>query len=193
MRKIELLHDVLIKVPEVVKKESNGLLNIIAVDEVANTIRFGEVLDTPFKCVLQKGDIIYFHHNIVARRKSMDGSGVFTGSYEIDRSEGLYHCPLTEIFGYERDGIFKALDPFCFVKPIKNINNKEDNGLIVVDKNKEIPYIGILKHSNEKLRAMGLNDGAKVVFGEWSMYEYPIKGEKLYRMRDKKIIGTWDE
>lgn len=189
---IDPAHDLLVKTNGAVNDKSpNGLYNYIMPDEIKNTIRCGEVLSTPpgHEGDVKVGDIIHFHHNITAPSLAMDGSGEVFGSFEIDRTKGLYHCPMTAIFAREREGVIKTVGPYCFVKPIVNEHLKENGGIFSVDKNKEIPYVGILKYSNDHLRSIGLDDGAMIAFAEWTMYEYPINGEKLYRMTGNKIIG----
>ncbi len=189
---IEPAHDFLIKTKGAVnEKKANGLYNYIMPDEIRNTIRCGEVLLLPpkYEGEVKIGDIIHFHHNITAPAYAMDNSGEVLGSFEIDRTKGLYHCPETEIFAYERDEVVKAYGPYCFVKPVQNDHVKEKKGLFIIDKNKEVPYVGILKYGNEHLKSIGLKDGAIIAFAEWTMYEFPIHGEKLYRMTSDKIIG----
>lgn len=192
--KIKLFHDLLIHVPDAYERERDGVHNHISIDNIKNVVRFGKVLSVPHGCdEIKEGDTVYVHHNITRRKMSMDGENTVLGTFEIDRTKGLYSCPLAEVFCYERDGVIHALSPYCFVKPIKNEAIKKIDGIHVVDKKKERPYIGILKYANKDLRSKGLKNGDKVVFAEWSMYEYPINGEKLYRMRTHKILGVWDE
>ncbi|MFA8451750.1 MAG: hypothetical protein ACEPOW_13735 [Bacteroidales bacterium] len=189
---IEPAHDILVQTKGAVyDKSTNGLYNYIMPDEIKNTIRCGKVLYLPpgYDGDVIIGDIIHFHHNITAPSYSMDNSGEVLGSFEIDRTKGLYHCPATEVFAFERDGVVKSTNNYCFIKPVQNDHVKEKGGLFTVDKNKEIPYVGILKHGNEHLKSIGLEDGAVVAFAEWTMYEFPIHGEKLYRMTSDKIIG----
>lgn len=195
-RKIKLLFDVLVHVPDMYKRtERAGNTDIhlvVGLNDISKTVRYGEVISTPvmFDTILKEGDIIYFHHNIVRRATAMDGQRMH-GLYEINRQEGLYNCPLEEIYGIERDGKFMSLDPFCFIKPIKNDVLKKEGKILTVDQYTEKPNIGIIKYGNKQLEKLGFKEGDKVVFKVDSEYEFTVYGEKLYRMNTKKILSHW--
>ena len=188
---IELLHEILVHVPDVFVREKGRVLINNDVNPIKNTVRFGEVLSVPEFCKeIKEGDIIYFHHNIVLRKKNMEGEAM-QGSYEIDRIKGLYSCPVDQVYGYKRDGVFRALSPHCFVKPVKNETVTKKGKIYTVDKHTEKPYLGVLRYGNKELSDLEINDGDNVVFAEWSMYEFHIDNEKLYKMKSNKIIGRW--
>lgn len=196
MQEIKLLHDVLIHVPEVMQttKENSEVLIAKEFNNPLNIVRYGTVISTPvlYDTILHPGDIVFFHHNIVRRSMAMDRT-IMHNPYEVDRAKGLYNCPPEEIFGIERNGTFTALDPFCFIKPIKNETITKKSGIFMVSGDIEKPNLGIIRYGNEHLKSLGLNDGDKVVFKVDSEYEFHVYGEKLYRMKSNKILGIWNE
>ena len=195
-REIKLLFDVLVHVPDMYDRSErvgNKEIHFITeMNDISKTIRYGEVLSTPeyFNTNLQKGDIIYFHHNIVRRTSNNEGEYMH-GPFEVDRMRGLYNCPLEEIYGVERNGVFMTLDPFCFIKPVQNRIVKNEGKILTVEQFTEKPNIGIIRYGNSQLRDLGFNEGDQVVFKVDSEYEFKVYGEKLYRMNTNKILSHW--
>jgi len=196
-KEIVLLQEVLIHVPDMYvrgKEVGDTMIHfVMCFNDIDKTIRYGTVVSKPdlYDTVLEVGDIVYFHHNIVKRKKSMDGKDMH-GTYEINRQEGLYGCPLDQIYGIQRGDEFFCLEPFCFVKPVKNEIVQKKGEVLTVNQYTEKPNLGTIKYGNKELAAKGYNEGDNVVFKNDAEYEFKIKGEKLYRMRTRQIIGTWD-
>lgn len=192
--RLKPIKEALIQVHDILHRKQNGVFLYSDVGNIENTVRYGKIIEVPmlYNTILKKGDVVYFHHNIVRRTYAMNHT-MHHGYYEIDRSKGLFLCPLSEIFAIERNGKIEALDPYCFVKPVKAETVKKKNGVYVVDGNVEIPFLGVLKYGNKDLKNKGILEGDKVIFREWSMYEFKINGEKLYRMKSKRILGQWNE
>ena len=140
--------------------------------------RVGIVVGVPSKeCGgVQPGDEVIVHHNVFRRFYDVRGNEKNSRSYF---SEDLYFCAPDQLFMYKRDGVWKALDGFCFVKPI------ESNDMWAVDK--ERPLIGVLKMLGDDLEALGLKRGAVVGFTPRSEYEFVVEGERLYRVRSVNI------
>lgn len=140
--------------------------------------RVGVVVGVPSKeCGgVQPGDEVIVHHNVFRRFYDVRGNEKNSRSYF---SEDLYFCAPDQLFMYKRDGVWKALDGFCFVKPI------ESNDMWAVDK--ERPLIGVLKMLGDDLEALGLKRGAVVGFTPRSEYEFVVEGERLYRVRSVNI------
>jgi hypothetical protein len=185
---MKAIKDAIIYVPEAYsEKKKIGDKEIFLTNQfcaIANTVRYGEVIEPPVMLnnKLKKGDIVYFHHNIIRRSYTPNGKQI-NGMFEIDSSQGLYRCPLTSIYAYERDGELKAVDPFCYVKPIKRIERK------VLRNEEEEAQRGIIKYSNDSLRAQGVKEGDEIIFDNDAEYEFRINGEKLYRMKTDWIIA----
>ena len=195
-REIKLLFDVLVHVPDMYQRSerigSKEIHFVTGMNDVSKTIRYGTVLEVPeyFDTNLQEGDIVYFHHNIV--RRSVNNEGEYMhGPFEVDRTLGLYNCPLEEIYGVERDGRFFCLEPFCFIKPVKNDIIKKQGKILTVEEVTEKPNIGIIRYGNSQLKGLGFNEGDQIVFKVDSEYEFTVRGEKLYRMTTNKILSHW--
>ena len=116
------------------------------------------VVSTPsaFESCIKPGDIVYVHHNIFRRYYDIKGK---------EKNSGIY---------------FK--DNYCFVEPIKEINDLYNR--------KEKEYFGILKYSNSSLEDVGLKPGALVVFTPNSEFEFIIEGKRLYCMKSNDIAVT---
>ena len=128
-----------------------------------------------FKTNIKKGDIIYVHHNIF--RRFYDIKGREKNSSTFFKND-LYFCSPDQIYMYN----LKAHLEYCFVKPIKEINN-------IINRS-EREYFGILKYSNSSLEAVGLKPGELVVFTPNSEFEFIIEGERLYCMKSNDIALT---
>ncbi|MES1922724.1 hypothetical protein MHBO_004247, partial [Bonamia ostreae] len=131
-----MLYEVLVHVPEAyadTHKFKTGTKIFVEnlTNDVVNTIRHGEVKEVPvfFDSILLRGDEIYFHHNVI--RETIDWHGKEkTGMYDFDKKNGLYRCPLDQIFAIVRDGKFIAIDPYCFVKPVPQEEIEDKNGFL---------------------------------------------------------------
>ncbi len=137
------------------------------------------VVSTPtaFKTNIKKGDIVYVHHNIFRRWYNVRGEEKDSASHFKD---DLYFVDITQIYMVN----LKCNLNYCFVKPIKEINDLYNN--------KEKEYFGILKYSNNSLKAVGLNPGALVVFTPYSEFEFIVEGERLYCMKSNDIALTYE-
>lgn len=154
-------------------------------DHIGNTIRHGECVEDfpPFR----KGDELFTRHDVVRRNYDTDDNEHYGENYE-----NIY--ALDEVCAYIRDGEFHALDPFCWVKPIKDdsrktiLYNGDENPDMLQNGEKE--NVGIMVHSNQELEACGVYAGDTVIFTKNSEYEYNLDDkEKLYRMLTKWIVG----
>ena len=185
MCNIKMMREVLVKVPETYEREKDiGGIKIALsnqVDDVKDTIRYGEVLSVPilFETNLKIGDTIYFHHNVIRKPTKITSEYEYThGMFDFDRSKGLYQCPLELIYAIERDGEVMALEPWCYIAPL-DYDGKEDR----------MVGFGIVKYGNKQLDELGYVEGTKIIYSKDSDYTFDIKGEHLYRMQTKDIIG----
>ena len=89
-----------------------------------------------------------------------------------------------QIYAYKRNGKWKCLDEYCFVKPIK-----EDSKWSVL---REQKLLGKLVYSNEYLESLGLSVGDMVGFSPDSEYEFNIDDEKLYRVLSNQITIKYE-
>ena len=159
------------------------------IESVANVNRVVTIKSAPKFTILQKGDKVIIHHNILRRKNDINGLEV-QGEYFIE--DNLYFVPLTEVFAYNRSGKWIALDPFVFLKPIvyDNINDKINDRIIEpVSFEKYKKNIGTLQILNEEVVDWGLSKGDEIYFTDNSEYEFEIDGELLYRMKTSDLLG----
>lgn len=192
MALIKSINTVLIRVPKAYKETiRHGALELYLdtrFNDVAHTIRYGEVISSP-DGRFREGDTIYFHHNVVRRIRTTTGIEKETPDEILNH---IFHVPCDEIYARKRNGKFEAIAPYCFIKPIKKIQqNKGD--LILYSKEEYEPQIGIVRYGNDKLKRMGVHEGDTIIFNKNSEYKYPVDDEILYRMKNSWIIAVIDE
>lgn len=142
------------------------------------TSRLGVVSATPlaFNSEIQPGDDIIVHHNVFRRFRDVRGEEKNSRAYY---KENAYFVQPDQIYAYKRNGNWKALQGFCFVKPIKA---KE-----TFEMHKEQPAIGIIKYASD-----GFNAGDLVGFNPGMEYEFNIEGERLYRVPNNQITIKYE-
>lgn len=126
--------------------------------------RLGKVKAVPRKSELKVGDHVIVHHNVYRRYWDFTGNLSNSGSM-ID--EETFQCADDEIYMYKRDGKWKTLKEYCFVKPTEGL-------------------FGTMKYfDKEKFNA---KEGDLVAFTPFSEHKFVIEGELLYRMTYRDII-----
>lgn len=188
MTTLKSINTVLVQVPKAYKDTIKyGTLELYLdtrFDDVAHTIRYGKVTSSP-DARFKPGDIIYFHHNVVRRIRTISGVEKETPDEIIAHT---FHVPCDEIYARKRHSRFEAIAPYCFIKPIKKQQETHGN-LILYSKEEFEPQIGIVKYSNEELEKMGVHQGDTIIFNKNSEYKYPIGDEMLYRMKNTWLIA----
>ena len=142
------------------------------------TNRIGIVKAIPaiIKTPIKPGDSVILHHNVFRRWIDIRGKEKDSSSH---KQENDYMVAPDQIYAYKRNGKWKCLDEYCFVKPIK-----EDSKWSVL---REQKLLGKLVYSNEYLESLGLSVGDMVGFSPDSEYEFNINDEKLYRVLSNQI------
>ena len=142
------------------------------------TNRIGTVLNTPLigNTVIEVGDEIIVHHNVFRRFRDIKGKEKNSKNY-LD--EDTYMVQPDQVYAYKRNGKWKALDGFCFVKPLKS------KDMFSLDK--ERPLIGIVKYDNDFI-----SNGALVGFRPGMEYEFMIEGQRLYRVPTNLITIKYE-
>ena len=138
------------------------------------TSRHGVVIDTPLVGVtpVVSGDEIIVHHNVFRRFYDVRGNEKNSKSYF---KENMFLVDTEQIFAYKsEDGLWKPMDGFYFVKPLKNKD--------MFSTDKEMPLKGIIKYGDSEIPA-----GTLVGFSPRSEYEFIIEGERLYRVKKQYI------
>lgn len=142
------------------------------------TNRIGKVISLPalLNSELKKEDEVILHHNVFRRWIDIRGKEKNSSSF-IDENQFLVSPD--QIYAYKRNGKWKCLSNYCFVKPI------EDDSKWSVLKEKQLS--GELVYSNSNLEALGVSKGDVVGFTPDSEYEFNIDGQKLYRVLSNQI------
>ena len=146
--------------------------------------RIGTVISCPVsgQQLIQSGDKVILHHNVFRRWLDSHGEEKNSSSY-LD--ENKYAVAPDQIFAYKRDGKWKSLPGFCFVKPIY----RDGEWDLKTDENLK----GILTYSNDALNSIGLSNGDIVGFTPNSEYEFNIDGVKLYRILSNNITINYGQ
>ena len=147
------------------------------------TNRIGVVKAIPaiIKTPIKPGDSVILHHNVFRRWIDIRGKEKDSSS-RIQEND--YMVAPDQIYAYKRNGKWKCLDEYCFVKPIK-----EDSKWSVL---REQKLLGELVYSNEYLESLGLSVGDVVGFSPDSEYEFNIDDEKLYRVLSNQITIKYE-
>jgi co-chaperonin GroES (HSP10) len=186
------VNHIIVKVRDSYNNNKRGIIQNTSIETVSSINREVEVYSAPEGVVINKGNKVIIHHNILRFRNNMKGqlinSNYFLGTVNDYK---LFIVPLTEVFMYKSDDSdWTALDPFCFIKPVKKENldkvllSEEDS----FDHKGNVKHHGIIKYPNKYMEELGLKVGDKVIFSNWSEYEFEIEGELLYKMSTKDIL-----
>ncbi len=162
------------------KKDIDGkelLLNT----EVQNhhyTSRLGVVKGTPLaiESEIQNGDEVIVHHNVFRRFRDIRGKEKNSKAYY---KEDTFFVQPDQLYAYKRNTEWKALEGYCFVKPIKA---KE-----TLDMHNEQPGIGIIKYGSADF-----SKGELVGFKPGMEYEFNIEGERLFRIPANQITIKYE-
>ena len=142
-----------------------------------------EVVETPlaYDTEIKVGDIIVIHHNVFRRFYDMKGNQKDSRSMFID---DMFFCNADQIYLYGKSGNWKTFNNRCFVSPIKNTDS--------FSLDKEQKLIGILKHGNSSLEALGITPGDLIGYTPGGEYDFVIDGERLYCMKSNDIVIKYE-
>ena len=141
----------------------NRIAKIISIPTVGNTD-------------LLPGDEVIVHHNVFRRWHDVKGKERNSRSYF---NEETYLVTIDQIFLYKRGNEWQAPKGYCFVQPIKDINQFN----IATEK----PLMGIVKYSDGTV-----NVNSVIGFRPNSEYEFIINGERLYRILSNFITIEYE-
>ena len=133
-------------------------------------------LPTTESTEVKVGDEVIVHHNVFRRFRDIRGKEKNSKSFY---SEDMFFVQPDQIYAYKRNGKWKCLSGFCFIKPIVN---KSKFSL-----HKEQEAIGIIKYADASF-----NSGDLVGFRPGSEYEFNIDGERLYRVLSSMITIKYE-
>ena len=122
------------------------------------------------------GDTVLIHHNVFRRWHDIKGVEKNSRSYF---NETTYFITKDQIFLYKRDGKWICPDGYCFVAPLKAIDQ--------FNVESEKPLQGIVKYSDGTVEVNDL-----VGFRPSSEYEFIVDGERLYRVLSNFITIKYE-
>ena len=154
-----------------------------SIEEAENVQRIGEVINVPFdyQGFIQKGDLVVVQHNVF--RITFDDWGVPRQS-DNHIVENLFGVSPDIIYAVVRDGKIMSSDNYIFVEPIV----EEDFWL----GKQTLKNQGFAKYVNPTMEKQGVFQGVRIAFGSFSDYLFEIFGEKLFLMRNKKVMAILD-
>ena len=140
--------------------------------------REAEVISTPIigDTDIKPGDTVIVHHNVFRRWHNVKGVEKNSRSYF---NESTYFINHDQIFLYKRKDKWIAPKGYCFVKPLKAIDQFNIES--------EKPLQGIVKYSDGTVEVNEL-----VGFRPNSEYEFVVDGERLYRVLSNFITIKYE-
>ena len=125
---------------------------------------------------IQSGDEVIVHHNVFRRWHNVKGIEKNSKSFF---DENTYLINQDQIFLYKRNKEWNAPKGYCFVKPLKKIDQFNIES--------EKPLQGIVKYSDDTVEVNEL-----VGFRPSSEYEFIVDGERLYRVLSNFITIKYE-
>jgi hypothetical protein len=125
---------------------------------------------------IKVGDTVIVHHNVFRRWHDIKGVEKNSKSYF---NENTYFINYDQIFLYKRKDKWIAPKGYCFVKPLKAINQFNIES--------EKPLQGIVKYTDGSVKANDL-----VGFTPNSEYEFIVDSERLYRVLSNFITIKYE-
>ena len=125
---------------------------------------------------IQPGDEVIVHHNVFRRWHDVKGREKNSRSFF---NENTYFITQDQMFLYKRDNKWIAPKGYCFVKPLKAIDQ--------FNVESEKPLQGIVKYSDGTVEVNEL-----VGFRPSSEYEFVVDNERLYRVLSNFITIKYE-
>ena len=125
---------------------------------------------------IKPGDEVIVHHNIFRRWHNVKGIEKNSRSFF---NEDIYFIALDQIFLYKRNNEWIAPKGYCFVMPLKAIDQFNIES--------EKPLQGIVKYSDGTVEVNEL-----VGFRPNSEYEFIVDGQRLYRVLSNFITIKYE-
>ena len=140
--------------------------------------REATVISTPIvgDTDIKAGDTVVVHHNVFRRWHDVKGVERNSKSYF---DESTYFINKDQIFLYKRCDKWIAPKGYCFVKPLKAVDQFNIES--------EKPLQGIVKYSDGTVKVGGL-----VGFTPNSEYEFIVDSERLYRVLSNFITIKYE-
>ena len=142
------------------------------------TNREAIVISTPIigDTNIKPNDTVLLHHNVFRRWTDVKGKEKNSRSFFNESTYLVYH---DQIFLYKRKNKWMAPKGYCFVKPLKAIDQFNIES--------EKPLQGVVKYSDGTVEVNDL-----VGFRPNSEYEFIVDGERLYRVLSNFITIKYE-
>ena len=140
--------------------------------------REAKVISTPIvgDTDIKPGDTVVVHHNVFRRWHNVKGIEKNSRAYF---NESTYFINHDQIFLYKRDKEWIAPKGYCFVKPLKAIDQFNIES--------EKPFQGIVKYSDDTVKV-----GDLVGYRPKTESEFIVDGERLYRILSNLITIKYE-
>ena len=140
--------------------------------------RIARVISTPTvgETDIKPGDEVIVHHNVFRRWHDVKGRERNSKAYF---NEDTYLISTDQIFLYKNKNKWQAPNGYCFVKPVKAVDQFNTDS--------ERPLVGIVKYSDKTIDV-----GDLVGFRPSSEYEFVVEGERLYRILSNFITIKYE-
>ena len=125
---------------------------------------------------IKPGDTVIIHHNVFRRWHNVKGIEKNSRSYF---NESTYFINHDQIFLYKRDDEWKAPKGYCFIKPLKAIDQFNTEC--------EKPLQGIVKYSDGTVKVKDL-----IGYKPKTESEFIVDGERLYRVLSNLITIKYE-
>ena len=142
------------------------------VNRVAKVISIPIIGDTD----ILPGDNVIIHFNVFRRWNNVEGVEKNSRSYF---NESTYFITQDQIFLYKRNGEWNAPKGYCFIKPLKAIDQ--------FNVDEERPSIGIVKYSDGTVK-----EGDLIGYKPKTECEFIIDGDRLYRVLSNLITIKYE-
>ena len=141
--------------------------------------REAKVISTPIvgDTDIKAGDTVIVHYNVFRRWHNVKGVEKNSRSYF---DESTYFITPDQIFLYKRDDKWIVPKGYCFIKPLKELNDQFNIKL-------ERPFIGIVKYSDGTVEVDDL-----VGYKPRTECEFIVDGERLYRVLSNLITIKYE-
>jgi len=125
---------------------------------------------------IKSGDTVIVHHNVFRRWHNMQGIEKNSRSFF---NESTYFINQDQIFLYKRNDSWKAPRGYCFIKPLKAIDQFNTKS--------EKPLQGVVKYSDGTV-----DIGDLIGYKPKTECEFLVDGERLYRVLSNLITIKYE-
>ena len=125
---------------------------------------------------IKVGDTVIVHFNVFRRWHNVKGIEKNSRSFF---NESTYFITLDQIFLYKRDNEWRAPKGYCFIKPLKAVDQFNIKS--------EKPFVGIVKYSDGTV-----NKGDLIGYKPKTECEFMIDNQRLYRVSSNLITIKYE-